>query len=144
MNLAKLKFAELPKELATGIESIDRQHAALITIINHLIASAREGEGIKQLQNIMSFLNSYVSTHFAEEEKYMKKYNYPEYDSHLQQHIYFKNFVNDLNDKIKMEKVNPMLHIKTIHVIKEWLVKHVTKVDMLMAVYLKKERAKLN
>ena len=137
MDISKLKFAELPEELVTGVDTIDRQHAALITIINHLLASAQEGEGKNQLQNIIFFLNGYVETHFGEEEKYMQKYNYPEYEYHFQQHQYFRRFVNDLNNKIYMEKVDPMLHIKAIKVIKDWLINHVTKVDMLLADFLR-------
>lgn len=140
MDLSKLKFAELPEELVTGVDTIDRQHAALITIVNHLLASAQEGEGKIQLQNIMSFLNSYVETHFTEEEKYMRKYKYPEYESHYRQHQYFKRFVKDLNNKIHVEKSDPMLHIKAIKVIKDWLINHVIKVDMLLANFLKNQK----
>ena len=73
MDISKLKFAELPEELVTGVDTIDRQHAALITIINHLLASAQEGEGKNQLQNIVNLkLNFSKQNSFIEIEMDIK------------------------------------------------------------------------
>jgi hemerythrin len=137
MDLKNLKFAELPEELVTGVKTIDQQHVAIITIINHLSACAQEGQGQKQLENIISFLKAYVDTHFEEEEKYMEKYDYSQIESHKKQHKIFKRFVANLEEKIKTGNYDSTFHIRVIRKLKEWIINHVIKVDTIMATYIK-------
>ena len=136
MDLSKLKFAALPPQLLTGVDSIDRQHVAIITIINHLSICSQEGQGKEQLKQMMKFLEGYVTTHFDDEEKYMKKYNYPHLNDHRAKHEIFKKFVHDLKIKIQTEKSSSILHIKAIKTLKEWIINHVTKVDIIMAAHI--------
>lgn len=137
MELDKLKFAELPPQLRTDVRSIDMQHVAIITIINHLSACSQEGQGKEQLPQIMKFLESYVTTHFNDEEKYMKKHDYPHLKDHIIQHKIFKRFVTDLKIKVKSDTINPTLHIKAIITLKEWISNHIEKVDIIMAAHIR-------
>lgn len=137
MDLSSLKFAELPPELVTGVDTIDKQHVAIITIINHLSSCAQEGQGKEQLKNIFKFLEGYVTTHFNDEEKYMQKYNYPNLKDHKVQHDLFRKFVSDLRIKVQSENASSTLHINAIQTLKNWIVNHVTKVDIIMAAYIK-------
>lgn len=137
MDLSKLQFAELPSELVTGVNAIDQQHVAIITIINHLSACAKEGQGREQLKNIIKFLDGYVTTHFNDEETYMAKYNYPNLKEHQHQHELFRKFVIDLKQKVESETQSGSIHINAITTLKKWIINHVTKVDILMAAYIK-------
>lgn len=75
-----------------GVDTIDRAHERLFTIVGKLISLNEEEvkqrhacrEGIK-------YFNSYAMKHFADEEAYMRSINYPGYAVHKSLHDNLRN-----------------------------------------------------
>ncbi len=65
---------------SVGISSIDEEHKKLIDIINKVIDAKQHTDNSIEITEILNEMNNYVLTHFANEETYMIKYNYPEYE----------------------------------------------------------------
>ena len=72
--------------LAVGFGRIDDQHKELFSRYNSLIAACREGKGKEAIISMLDFMTEYVTTHFAEEERYMMRYRYPDQVTHRKQH----------------------------------------------------------
>jgi hemerythrin len=58
-------------ELSVGVEEIDNQHKELYRNVDVFFEQIRKGNGNGNLVNLFSYLESYATTHFSLEEKYM-------------------------------------------------------------------------
>ncbi len=72
-------------------------------------------------------LASYAERHFAAEEKYMSRFNYPGYERHKKEHEAFKTRVQDFQEKIKAGKVNVSEQVMVF--LQDWLAKHIQVTD---------------
>ncbi len=129
---------EFPKELITGIDSIDRQHMELFARMQQLYDSYVEGKNVQTVIETMQYLKVYVDEHFATEEEYMKKHNYPNAQRHIVAH---RNFINDfselekeLNENGYSNDFNLDFSVKVI----DWMKNHVMMEDTLLAESIKK------
>jgi len=128
---------EWTNDLATGSDEIDSQHKELFDRINNLLEACRHGKGKEEVQKTISFLEDYVGTHFSAEEKYMDKYEYPDYGSHRRQHLEFMG--NFYGLKTQFETEGPGVHIiaNTNHMVVDWLLNHIRKLDKALGAFLK-------
>jgi hemerythrin len=124
-------------DLSTGSHEIDRQHKELFKRINALLEACRQGKGRAEVNKVVQFLDDYVVTHFSEEENYMQKYHYPNYAHHKAQHLEFMETFAELRRQIKHEGAGVHLLVKTNHMIVQWLVNHICKVDRALGTFLK-------
>lgn len=125
------------EDLATGSHEIDRQHKELFTRINALLDACRQGRGKTEVNEVVRFLDDYVVKHFSEEEKYMQKYDYALHGAHKAQHPEF--IANFSESKRQIEHEGPGIHlvVRTNHLIGQWLVNHICKVDRALGTFLK-------
>ncbi len=128
---------EWTQDLATGSNEIDTQHKELFKRINALLEACKKGKGKSEVGKIVQFLDDYVMTHFAEEEKYMQKYDYPKYMAHKAQHLEFIENFSELKRQIEKEGAGLQLVVKTNHMVVQWLVNHISKVDRALGTFLK-------
>lgn len=127
-------------DLKTNVLKIDMQHQELFKITNQLLDACKEGKGTEVVANVINFLENYVKTHFATEERFMLEFNYPEYNFHKIQHEHFIKKTQDL--KSAFEKDGPSLSF-TINVsstVVNWLVNHIRTVDRELANFLRKQK----
>lgn len=66
-------------EYSIGHAEIDRQHQAIITIMNRLYGLLKDktAERYAEVEQLFDDLANYVSTHFAYEEELMRRAGYP-------------------------------------------------------------------
>ncbi len=128
---------EWTEDLATGVKEIDNQHKELFQRINNLLDACNHGKGKEEVKKVISFLEDYVITHFSEEEKYMGKYDYPDFMSHKKQHLEFME--NFFRIKTQFEAEGPGVHIVVItnNLIVDWLRNHIRKTDRALGSFLK-------
>jgi len=78
----------------------------------------------------LAFIENYTKTHFAEEEKYLAKHNYPFLERQQRQHNNFIRSFKLLKDEIDSNtksKTYIMFRIQILLV--DWIVNHVLKED---------------
>jgi len=115
------------ENLSVGVEKFDSQHKKLISLINELHDAMKAGKGHLVLHNTLEELTSYTQTHFADEERIMKLYNYPGYNAQKIQHDKFIEELHSLQQKIE---TNPLsLTIDVMNFLKSWLTNHIQKTD---------------
>ncbi len=127
-------------DLATGVSIIDEQHKELFIRINALLEACGQGKGKIEVANVIDFLEGYVITHFAEEERYMITANYPAYSEHKAQHAEFMNNFAQLKATFRDEGPGVHVVVKTNHLVIDWLRTHIHKIDKALAGYLNSKK----
>ncbi|MBF0338944.1 MAG: hemerythrin family protein [Nitrospirae bacterium] len=129
------------ESLATGVKEIDKEHKEIIARINKLI-SMTDKEKELEIDKTLRFLGGYVIDHFAHEEEYMIKYQYPEYDEHKGEHIRFLKSYSSLKKLFDSEGSSALIINATEKQAVEWLVKHIQQIDKKMAFFLQSKMKK--
>jgi len=122
MELNKIGWLE---RFTVGHKGIDTQHKLLITLYNILIDASREDEiTTTLLEETVCQLVDYTKYHFTYEENLFSKYNYPDSESHIKEHMSFINKVTDLQN-VKTKD----LYYELIEFLNHWIINHVTVCD---------------
>ncbi len=128
------------EDLSVGVTEIDSQHKELFGRSEILMDAITRGRGKEELARLVSFLEVYIVTHFALEEQYMKKLNYPDYASHREEHRNFILTVFDLRAKVQ-ERVDDALVLQSKDILVDWLNRHIMIVDKKLGIFLKERLA---
>ena len=125
------------ESLSIGVEEIDRQHKELLLRFDMLLAACEEGKGILELKKLLDFLDSYVQTHFSDEEALQRLWNYPGYEDHHKEHQSFVERIRKLQHEIETEGLAVHHVIETNNLLFKWLINHIAKVDKELGKFLK-------
>ncbi len=110
-----------------GISIIDEEHKKLIDIINKAIATMEHNDNTEELKEVLYGITMYAMIHFSEEENYMIEFNYPEYQTHRNEHIDFSEKTLAYCERI----ANRDSHFtnEVFKYLKQWLVNHIQTTD---------------
>jgi hemerythrin len=129
-------FVEWSDDFKVGNRDIDIEHWGLFALVNDLADKVHLGAGDSSIAVTIDALVGYVDAHFEREEELMKECGYPDFDDHLEAHHrlrgsveYFHNYYRDTPEKFPYEDF--------LEFLKEWLTRHIMKVDMAYVPYLK-------
>jgi hemerythrin len=125
------------QDLSIGVEWIDGQHKELFNRINNLHDAIKQGKGKEEIINLIRFLDNYVVMHFSSEEKYMTKYDYPEYPSHKSAHKWFIREFSTIKSELEDTGSTSYLVLRINHLLGDWLITHIMKVDKAFGIFLK-------
>lgn len=117
------EFMPWSPELSVGLQEIDEQHKVLVNLINKLFNEAilkKPDHAI--IDGVLTELTQYTIIHFAVEESLFRIFDYPDNDSHQQQHERLKSEVVKIQKKFKDGTV---VDIELMHFIKKWLKQHI-------------------
>ena len=130
-------------ELSTSVGMIDNQHKNLIKKIQNLTTAIHHNRPGMEVINLIKFLEDYSGSHFSTEEKYMKKYKYPETVFHIRQHREFMKTLIDLkklySGKTRID-IDMAKHLQ--YELWQYFREHISVVDAVLAAFLKKTGAR--
>ena len=119
--------------MSVGVDEIDAQHQQLIRLINEAY-EAMQMLDEQRMTNLIDKMQDYAVAHFSTEEEYMKKYGFPELESHKFQHVKFNDTVRDFR-----EKLDSKTNLSKIFVfLSRWLASHIMETDMQYVPYMPK------
>jgi hemerythrin len=113
--------------LSVGIAEIDGQHQRLVKLINDLNDAMKVGKGKEITGKILNELTSYTLNHFATEEKYFDKFNYPESVAHKDEHSKFVQKVSAFKNDFEESRVS--ITIPIMNFLSDWLKNHIAVID---------------
>lgn len=123
-----------------GIPVIDEQHEELFLKVGNFVKALRQegawADKLPQVKETMVFMQQYVVSHFAYEEKYQQQMNYPHYEEHHKIHEDFKAEVNNFAARLEQEGYPEDLVQQLGGKLLAWLINHVTATDLKMAKYV--------
>lgn len=95
------------------------------------------GKAKEILGDILKKLVEYTLYHFSTEEKYFDKYEYPESETHKQQH---KDLVDQVAKiKEKFDAGERVLSIEVMNFLRDWLHDHILGSDVKFGPFLKEK-----
>lgn len=128
---------EWTEELSVGLEMIDQEHREIIKGFNSLYTKMRQGKGHDYYQDFLTFLETYVETHFAHEEAYQEEIMYPDIEEHIKLHCAFKERVMHLCNS-NVSSVTDIELIKLNLFVKDWLINHILSQDKALGDYARR------
>jgi len=129
-------FAELTPDLLTRVGLIDSQHRRLFDLVNELNRGVVEGISHEKMLQIFDSLLAYAGKHFQDEEDYMRKAKYSEYDAHVKVHESFVAKVQ--TTRADFAAGRGMVASEIIRFLTDWLVNHIGRTDLRYAPAMKK------
>lgn len=124
------------EDLAVGFGRIDEQHQELFVRYNNLIQSCKEGSGREAITSMLDFMVDYVTTHFAEEDRFMTRYGYPERGEHLAEHRELFAHVDSVRRELQERGPTVAVITSINHTMLNWLIRHVKQTDIKLARFL--------
>ena len=119
---------EWNESFSVGVAEIDEQHRRWIELINKLHDAIMDKKiSSETTDRILSEMVDYTGFHFAFEEDYMKKINYPDLKKHHYQHEFFtKNLIG----KLEEERAGGLvLSSEVMRMMMNWLQDHILEED---------------
>lgn len=117
--------------LETGIRDIDEQNRWLIGFFNALESKRRQSD----VGMVLGELWTFAKLHFLTEEVAMLERNYPETESHREEHRMALRRIEQMLRRVgEGETVEPS---EPRQFLQAWLIDHTAKVDARFAAYLK-------
>ncbi len=115
------------KEYNINISIIDVDHKRFVDIVNKAIIAKQGGKSPEEIQEILNEMIQHAKTHFKTEETYMKEFNYPEYQCHIEEHRDFSLRTNAYLDRVINGDCNIANEI--LEYLKQWLINHIQGTD---------------
>lgn len=134
------KKIEWNSNLLTGIELIDTQHQELFNRINRLVDAIDQGQEQKEVLDTIQFLESYILTHFQDEQELMKREEYPQFTAHRDAHDEYIRIVKNIREEYKSHGITLNLAFKIQSRIIDWLIQHVTTVDVSLSQWIQSKQ----
>jgi len=122
-------------ELSFGVESMDREHAGQLNLLNDLKAAVRSGADDKLIYALLNDLVEHTNLHFLSEQLAMKLHAYEPYESHLLEHERLLREVEKLKDGLATGTTTD--NHSLIEALRSWLLVHIQTADKALADYLR-------
>ena len=117
------------EEHSVGIKAMDDQHKVLIGLINALDQNKWNPDK-EFVEKVINTLKEYIQTHFAEEEKVMKKMKFPHFDIHMTQHKDFIERIESFHHRFSnSSEQNAQVITDLLVYLEDWLIKHIKHQD---------------
>ncbi|AFZ44459.1 hemerythrin-like metal-binding protein [Halothece sp. PCC 7418] len=125
-----MKIAFWRAEYETGFSTVDEQHQHLFDIINRLHEAMSKGHGKDIIKETLDEMLDYTVEHFANEEKLMLHYDYPNYKEHKKIHDSLTQQVREISEKFA--NGDRFVTIELSHFLTQWLIHHIKGQDQKM------------
>ena len=122
-----MNFLRWSEELSVNINSIDTQHKKLIELIANFYENIKNRTNGQNISVLIKGMKDYTTMHFGTEERYMRQYNYPEYELHKREHDSFIAKVKEIEDKFNNGHL--VISFEITNFLKEWIKKHILEID---------------
>jgi len=117
------------ERFATGLNWQDAQHQELFNRMNTLLDAMQAGRDTGSLEEAFAFFESYMTKHFADEERFMKELGLPGFADHKAAHEELRIHHTELKAAFIREGVSPGVRIKFQNMLVDWLVSHIGNMD---------------
>ncbi len=116
------------EKMSVGVKQLDEDHKQLVALINELHDAFKSGHGKDALGTILDSLVGYTKSHFAHEEQFFARTNYPEQAAHKKEHDDLTKQVLEVQSKFK-KGGGTALSLEVMNFLRDWLTKHIQGSD---------------
>lgn len=121
-NLEPIRWST---RMEIGIPSIDKDHRAIITLLNAII-EAKRAEDKPRLAGLLEQLGNETAEHFLAEEQFMASINYALFDEHKAEHERLLDEYANQVDEFRNNNISAEFLCRFIY---RWFVRHIEILD---------------
>lgn len=125
-----MKTIEFVDAMKTGVTHIDKQHEALVDMINILINTKSEGCPPETISLVLSEMGKYVYVHFRDEEQFMRENGFKGLEAHHQIHGSFEDKVLEFTNQYNQGRTDLLDDV--LEFLSGWLISHIQGDDRSM------------
>ncbi|MFZ5759178.1 MAG: bacteriohemerythrin [Thermodesulfobacteriota bacterium] len=133
-------FITFTSEYSVGVAGIDEQHRKIMNFINEIHAAIKKESSLEQIKKILGDMAKFVVEHFATEEKYFDRFNYPDSAKHKAIHEKLLGQVSAVITRITAGEDVNLIEVLTF--LKNWLQTHILIEDKQYGPFLNKHGVK--
>ncbi len=130
-----MALVQWDESLATGIESIDRQHKELFRYFNAMQDKLAAGRDENALRDALDSSRNYIKYHFTQEELFMERFGYEDILHHKAMHKEFVDMVDKVESDSSMSSAERINQLRTF--LFNWIVVHIQNMDTKLGKFLK-------
>lgn len=112
---------------SVNVKELDRQHTALINLINECNDSLEKDDNNELFSEIVFKLILYSQTHFTTEEEYMEKTGYSKLKEHKKEHSVFTEKIKEYEARLNENDKDVANEIMGYLI--NWLIDHILNMD---------------
>jgi hemerythrin len=131
------------KGLETGVDVLDAQHRKYLELVSNYLhkaaGSTEDSANLFELAETLDFLRQYAAEHFTAEEAVMERVNFPDYELHKQEHLFFLKHVDELYQEMLVNGYGEKLALEVHFYIAEWFIEHIQLSDVKLVEFLNQE-----
>lgn len=128
------KIMKWDKHCRLGLDDIDTQHRLLFAIFGELDEIHNPEEQGPEIKYLINHIRKYVQEHFAYEESFLEKHNYPDLEKHRKDH---RIIVEEINHTLTQSKDLHSLLDQLRYLMTIWIKNHILEMDKLYAMWYK-------
>ena len=130
---------EWKPEYSVQIPDIDAQHQQLFALAATLHTAMMQGKGMAVLAKALADLLNYTRKHFADEERLMAQYQFPDIEKHKVEHAKLTAQVVEFQDRFRRKEA--FLTVDLMQFLKTWLAQHISRSDQKYAALIRGKMA---
>jgi hemerythrin len=115
------------KTFIVNVLRFDEEHKNIILIINRLNAAIQKDDEREKVSDALNEMTSYAISHFKTEEDYMRRFGYPEYELHKEEHREFTKTTVGFCKRVM--NGNYKIACDLLEYLKQWLANHIQGTD---------------
>ena len=123
------------EKMSVGVKVLDDDHKRLVALVNELHDALKTGHGKDALGKILDSLVTYTKSHFAREEQFFARTNYPDSAAHKKEHDDLTNQVLLVQAKFN-SGASTGLSLQVMNFLRDWLTNHIQGSDKKYGPYL--------
>jgi hemerythrin len=121
-------------KFSVGVKRLDYQHQQLFKIVNDLLMHQEASPASEPIADILERMTQYADYHFKTEERIMKEYGFPDYESQVREHTEFKAKTAAFCMEAIAGKAG--LSIEMLDYLENWLTNHILESDVKLKHFL--------
>lgn len=122
-----MAYIDWSEDFSVNVKELDAHHKTLVEKINMLHQSLLDNSERETQREIIDGMIEYANVHFAAEERYMLRLNYPGFQKHLAEHSTFTAMAHDLQKRVNLSDF--VLTLDLLSFLKSWLQNHILVMD---------------
>lgn len=124
-------------EYSVGRSDMDRQHQAILSLINRLYVAQQGQPGFATISPMLEGLLQFTVTHFSQEERLLEKGGYPDLERHKKAHAELARSTRMMVQQFLTEKEDATFNLLAF--LRKWWTQHIVGLDQECKPYLPPE-----
>ena len=112
---------------SVNIAKIDQQHQKIVAMFKKLSGAIKRKNQTKIIPEVLRELDEYAEYHFNTEERLMRRYDYPDYETHIKEHEDFCLKVSGMQRDLMDGKKT--VTVQALEFLEHWFSDHIKKTD---------------